>query len=91
MVSGGELTRLPHNGAVGAAAFSPDGRWLATISTDKTSLWDAAIGSEVVTIDHGGLRLDVVALAFSPDGRWLATNSDGGQVWALDEEAGDGE
>jgi WD40 repeat protein len=58
---------------VRAVAFSPDGKWVATGSVDKTArVMEAATGREVARLTHGGW---VRAVAFSPDGKWVATGS----------------
>ena len=55
-------------------AFSPDGRLLATASTDRTArLWDPATGECLRTLT--GHAEAVYGVAFSPDGRLLATAS----------------
>jgi len=69
-------TLTGHAGWVRGVAFSPDGRLLATASTDMTArLWDPATGECVRTLTGhaAGLR----GVAFSPDGRLLATASTG--------------
>src|SRR5260370_24261389 len=71
-----------HTRALASVDYSPDGRYLATGSYDKTAkIWDAATGTEVATLrGHQGT---VEAVRFSPDGKILATRShDGpGRLW----------
>ena len=65
---------FPHEGAVLAVAFSPDGQTILTGSADKTArLWDARTGMPL----HGPLKHqgEVTALAFSPDGQTVLTGS----------------
>jgi WD40 repeat protein len=69
----GQATIVAGPGSIEAAAFSPDGRTLATCSTDGTvRLWDLATGKTTATMTHGGY---VVSVTFSPDGRTLASSS----------------
>jgi WD40 repeat protein len=61
--------------SINALAFSPNGRWLVTCSSDNTArLWDMQ-NLTAKPILLGGKELSTDALAFSPDGHWLATGS----------------
>ena len=70
--SGQVTTVTGHAYGIEAAAFSPDGRTLATGSVDTAiRLWDPATGQATsILTPHGGY---VVSVAFSPDGRTLAS------------------
>ena len=73
-----------------AAAFSPDGRFIATGSVDDTArVFEAFTGKEIWRRPLGG---SVVAVAFSPDGQYVAAGtadssvgvfeaSNGRQLW----------
>jgi WD40 repeat protein/tetratricopeptide (TPR) repeat protein/predicted Ser/Thr protein kinase len=65
---------LAHSFWLGQCAFSPDGRWVATSSADKTArVWEVASGSPVTPpLEHA---LWVLTIVFSPDGRQVATAS----------------
>ena len=59
-------------GRAAAAAFSPDGRILATAVDGSIGLWNTATRRQIGTPMTAGLG-PVYAVAFSPDGRTLAT------------------
>ena len=70
-----------HSDAVTSVAFSPDGKFLASASWDKTiKVWDAKSGQETLSLRHPGGAGTIV---FSPDAKRLASaGSDGTlRVW----------
>ena len=84
------LTLKGHTGEVHGVAFSPDGKWLATASGDRTvKVWDTTSGQETRTLKgHTG---NVNGVAFSPDGKRLASASDDKtvKIWGAGQEVGD--
>jgi WD40 repeat protein len=71
-MTGEELQRLHgHVGYIRYAAFSPNGKILASSSGDKTvRLWDVETGKQLALI-----AADTRSVAFSPDGKTLAVGS----------------
>ena len=69
--SGREVTRLLNEDGIWAAAFSPDGRYLARVSGGTVAVSEVASGSTLEMAPKGNdsaLR----AIAFSPNSRYLA-------------------
>jgi WD40 repeat protein len=72
-----------HAAAVDAAAWSPDGRRIASGSDDQTvQIWDAVDGRNVYI--YRGHFFPVWQVAWSPDGRRIASGSLDGTVQVFD-------
>src|SRR5262249_15328075 len=72
--------RFRHPESIWEIAYSPDGKWLATASGDRTVVvWDAATGKRLLTLrGHGNAAY---AVAFAPDGKTLVWGSKEIHVW----------
>ena len=63
----------------GAPSFSPNGQWILSACTDKTTrIWSAQTGEELWSFR--GHLLPIFSAAFSPDGQRVATASFDGTV-----------
>ncbi|MCL4177893.1 MAG: protein kinase [Verrucomicrobia bacterium] len=66
------LTLKGHTAGVGSVAFSPDGKRLASTSSE-VKVWDATSGHEVFTLP--GLTNGFSKVVYSPDGKRLSAGS----------------
>ena len=73
------MTIKGHAGHVRSIAFAPDGKRLATGSSEGiVRLWEVATGQELLALK--GHTDFVSAVAFSPDGQLLVSGSQDGTV-----------
>jgi WD40 repeat protein len=64
-----------HMNSVNTISFSPDGKYLASGSSDKTvKIWDMELKTEIITLKNHLLKVNSVA--FSPDGDYFISASD---------------
>ncbi|HSL30011.1 MAG TPA: helix-turn-helix domain-containing protein [Anaerolineales bacterium] len=85
-----ELTLNGHAGPLYSAAFSPDGKRIATASADGTArIWDVSNGKELLSVKGSANGTDdpergfTWFVTFSPDGKLLATAGGDGvaRIW----------
>ncbi len=80
------LTLEGHTDKLWDVAYSPDGKWLATASSDNTArVWDAETGALRATVQYPSRA---VTIAFSPDSRLMASGGQDHTVRVWDVIAG---
>jgi len=69
-----------HNSWVASVVYSPDGRFIASVSWDSTiKIWDADTGKLIRTLK--GHSWFVNSVAYSPDGRFIASGGWAIKIW----------
>ena len=81
-----QTTFQGHLNEVRSAAFSPDGKWIASGGNTVVKLRDAASGQETLTLK--GHTNIVYCVAFSPDGQRIASGSDDKMLKVWDAASG---
>ncbi|TRU90123.1 MAG: protein kinase [Microcystis novacekii Mn_MB_F_20050700_S1D] len=79
-----DKTLTGHSDSVRSVVYSPDGRYLASGSVDKTiKIWEVATGKQLRTLT--GHSDSVRSVVYSPDGRYLASGSwdDTIKIWEV--------
>jgi WD40 repeat protein len=85
--SGQEILRLEYIDQ-GVMAFSPDGKTIASDSYDRLTLWDAASGGAIWSIEHSPSN-EANDLKFLPDGQSLAVAFSSESIVLLDSKTGE--
>lgn len=82
------VIQIGHSQSINAVAFTPDSRYIATASDDRTvKMWHVATGLEMRTFS--GHRGAVKSVCFSPDGKYMVSASEDKTVRLWDPTSGE--
>ncbi|MFO0799921.1 MAG: efflux RND transporter periplasmic adaptor subunit [Gemmataceae bacterium] len=85
--SDGKELEKAHAAAVGAIAFSPDGKFLATAAGRDVWVWDATAWKHLYSLSANEHRDAVTSLQFTPQGTLVTASRDRSlKVWKLGAE-----
>lgn len=77
---------MPHDGEVNFVAFSPDRKFVVSVSWDHTAhVWEVSTGKEVACMTHD---CSVHSVDFSPDGKFVVSGSSDGTALVWEAESG---
>ncbi|MFZ6029765.1 MAG: CHAT domain-containing protein [Chloroflexota bacterium] len=80
------ITQLYHDDSVSSVAFSPDGKWLISGSSDGSArVWDTGTWQEISRVTHEDA---VNIVIFHPNGKWVASGSDDSTIEIWEAETG---
>ncbi|WP_020473178.1 HlyD family efflux transporter periplasmic adaptor subunit [Zavarzinella formosa] len=82
-----ELSEV-HDGAVNAAAFSPDGKYCVTADERSIHLWETATGKRIYKFPAGEHHSPITSLTFTPQGRVVSAGKEPSvRVWQVGEKS----
>jgi dipeptidyl aminopeptidase/acylaminoacyl peptidase len=82
-------SRSAANTGYAAPSWSPDGKWIAAVSTSLTAqglyLFSPDLKEKFLVFQPiAGQNLQIIAPSFSPNSKWLTVSTTDGSIWTVD-------